>query len=51
LVEISLVDRDDPLTEMLAKSILTISATGERDPKKIKERALRALGTRIRDVA
>ena len=49
LVEISLVDRDDPLTEMLAKSIL--SATGERDPKKIKERALRALGTRIRDVA
>jgi len=36
---------------MLAKSILTISATGERDPKKIKERALRALGTRIRDVA
>ena len=51
LVEISLVDRDDPLTEMLAKSILTISATGERDPKKIKERALRALGTRIRDIA
>jgi hypothetical protein len=43
LVEIGLVDRDDPLTEMLAKSILTVTATGERDPEKIKERALHAL--------
>ena len=51
LVEIGLVDRNDPLTEPIANSILTVTATGERDPKKIKERALRALGTRIRDVA
>ena len=43
LVEIGLVDRDDPLTEMLAKSILTVTPTGERDPEKIKERALHAL--------
>ena len=43
LVEIRSVDRDDPLTEILAKSILTVTATGERDPEKIKERALRAL--------
>ena len=43
LVEIGMVDRDDPLTEMLAKSILTVTATGERDPEKIKERALHAL--------
>ena len=43
LVEIGLVDRDDPLTEMLAKSILTVTATGERDPEKLKERALHAL--------
>ena len=43
LVEIGSVDRDDPLTEMLAKSILTVTATGERDPEKIKERALHAL--------
>ena len=43
LVEIGSVDRNDPLTEMLAKSILTVTATGERDPEKIKERALRAL--------
>ena len=43
LVEIGMVDRDDPLTEMLAKSILTVTATGERDPEKLKERALHAL--------
>jgi hypothetical protein len=51
LVEIGLVDRDDPLTELIASSILTVTATGERDPEKIKERALRALGPRVRDVA
>ena len=51
LVEIGLVDRDNPFTELIANSILTIAATGERDPKKIKQRALRALGTRVRDVA
>jgi hypothetical protein len=43
LVEIGSVDRDDPLTELIANSILTITATGERDPEKIKERALHAL--------
>jgi hypothetical protein len=43
LVEIGWVDRDDPLTGMLAKSILTVTATGKRDPEKIKERALHAL--------
>ena len=43
-------DRDVPLTELIANSILTIAAAGERDPKKIKERALHALGIRVRDV-
>ena len=43
LIEIGVADRDDPLTEMLAKSILTVTATGERDPEKLKERALHAL--------
>jgi hypothetical protein len=42
LTEIGWVDRDDPLAEMLAKSILTVTATGER-PEKLKERALHAL--------
>jgi len=43
LIEIGVADRDDPLTEMLAKFVLTVTATGERDPEKIKERALHAL--------
>ena len=43
LVEIGLVDRNNLLTEMLAKSILSVTATGERDPEKLKERALYAL--------
>jgi hypothetical protein len=51
LVEIGLVDRDDPLTELIANSILTVAATAERDPEKIKERTLRALDIRARDVA
>ena len=46
LSELSLTDRNDPLTELIAKSIINVTATGERDPGKIKERALNALGVR-----
>jgi hypothetical protein len=41
-----LIDRNDPLTELIAKAIVNVTATGERDPEKIKERALNALGLR-----
>jgi hypothetical protein len=40
------LDRDDPLTELIAKSIVNVTATGERDPETIRERALNALGIR-----
>jgi hypothetical protein len=40
------LDRDDPLTELVAKSIVNVTATGERDPETIKERSLNALGIR-----
>ena len=46
LSELRLTDRNDPLTELIAKSIINVTATGERDPGKIKERALNALGVR-----
>ena len=46
LSELSLTDRNDPLTELIAKSIINVTAVGERDPEKIKERALHALGIR-----
>ena len=46
LVDLGMIDRNDPLTELIAKSIVNVTATGERDPRKIKERALNALGVR-----
>jgi len=46
LSDLDLVDRSDPLTELIATSIITVTSTGEREPEKIKERALNALGVR-----
>ena len=46
LIDLQLMDRNDPLTELIAKAIVNVTATGERDPEKIKERALNALGVR-----
>ncbi len=40
LHRLSVVDRNDPLTEMLARKIIEIGAT-ESDPVKISARALR----------
>jgi hypothetical protein len=47
LTDLQMADRDDPLTELIAKSIVNVTATGVRDPERIKERALNALGVRI----
>ena len=38
--------RENPLAELITKSIVNVTATGERDPETIKERALNALGVR-----
>ena len=46
LTDLQLIDRNDPLTELIAKSIVNVTATGELDSEKIKERALSALGVR-----
>lgn len=46
LSELRLTDRNDPLTELIAKSIINVTAVGERDPEMLKERALHALGIR-----
>jgi hypothetical protein len=40
LVDLRMIDRNDPLTELIAKSIVNVTATGERDPEIIKEHAL-----------
>ncbi len=46
LVELAVTDSDDPITDLIAKSIVNVTATGERDPKVVMERALNALGVR-----
>jgi hypothetical protein len=39
-----LVDRNDPVSEIVAKQIIQIASTGVRDPAQICEIALRQLG-------
>ncbi len=51
LVDLGLVDRDDPITELVARAILNIASRGERDPATIKKRALSALGISQSDAA
>jgi hypothetical protein len=46
LLDLGLVDRDDPITEIVAKAIVGVTDRGERDPAVIKERALNAIGAR-----
>jgi hypothetical protein len=44
LKAISLRDRSDPLTEMIAKRIIEIGQTGLKDPALISARAIEELG-------
>jgi hypothetical protein len=44
LRELSLVDRNDALTEIVAKRVIEIGLDGARDPKDIAKAAVKALG-------
>ena len=46
LFDLGLVDRDDPITEIVATAIVGITSMGERNSQTIKDRALNALGAR-----
>ena len=46
LTELGFTNREDPLTELIAKAIVNVTATGNRNPETIKDRALSALGVR-----
>jgi hypothetical protein len=46
LLDLRLNNRDDPITEIIARTIVSVTATGERNPTRIKERAINALGVR-----
>jgi len=41
---LSVVDRNDPLTELIAQKIIEIGATTIRDPAEIAKAALKKLG-------
>ena len=43
---LSVKDRDDPLTEMIAKKIIKIAQTGVRDPAQISALAIKELEVR-----
>jgi hypothetical protein len=44
LRSLSLVDRNDPVVEIVAKKIIEIGKTGLHDPAQISRRALKELG-------
>ena len=41
LVDVGITNPDDPITELIAKAIVNVTASGERNPKKVMERALK----------
>ena len=42
---LKLTNRSDPLTEIIAKTIFEIAQTGVRDPMRIRELALKQIGS------
>ena len=44
LLDLGLIDRNDPITEVVATAIVSVTSMGERDPATIKDRALNAIG-------
>jgi hypothetical protein len=44
LLALGLRDRSDPATELIAKRIIAVAETGERDPSRISARAITELG-------
>ena len=46
LIDLGITNRDDPVIELIAKSIINVTASGERNAILVKERAVNALGLR-----
>jgi hypothetical protein len=51
LIDLGIGNPEDLVTELIAKSIVNVMGTGERNPDLIKERAINALGLRKSDAA
>jgi hypothetical protein len=37
LIDVGVTDRNDPITKLIAKSIVNVTASGERDPKEVMD--------------
>jgi hypothetical protein len=46
LVDVDVTGRNAPITELIAKAIVNVTASGERNPQEVMEHALNALGVR-----
>jgi hypothetical protein len=46
LERLNIADRKDPMAILVAKAVIQIAKDGERDPKRLSERAIRALRER-----
>ena len=44
LKKLRMVERDDAMTQMIAKKIIDVGQTGVRDPEQISELAIKELG-------
>jgi hypothetical protein len=44
--QLGLVERSDPLTELVARKVIEIAQTGIRDPDQLCERVIAAIGPR-----
>jgi len=44
LASLHLVDRNDPVVDIVAKKVIEVSASGISDPKQIAEAAVKQLG-------
>ena len=49
LASLELRDRDDPITELIARKIIDLFARGERETLEIHDRTIKELGVVIRD--
>ena len=44
---LQLTDRQDPITELVARKIIAFAEVGETDPDRLRQRALDALGKEL----
>ena len=43
LIDVGVAGRNDPISELIAKAIVNVTASGERNPKEVMERRIECL--------